>query len=217
MIIGLPSILFTFFDFFVDMLHHARASLKIKHRIPSDILQFFSPPSDCIHPWNTQPFPEAKEETDTPEPCSFRGPLHFLNNTHAESVKEYHDLFATHLSPDFVAAVPELIAYMKSNIVESVFVPKQWTGITGVEPLKLVFADTLPKILRPKARSVNPSMLTNAKKEFDRLCQYFYEPSTSPIASCLVIAPKATPPYIRLCGDYVQINKHISIPHYPML
>ena len=216
MIIGLPSILFTFFDFFVDMLHHARASLKIKHRIPSDILQFFSPPSDCIHPWNTQPFPEAKEETDTPEPCSFRGPLHFLNNTHAESVKEYHDLFATHLSPDFVAAVPELIAYMKSNIVESVFVPKQWTGITGVEPLKLVFADTLPKILRPKARSVNPSMLTNAKKEFDRLCQYFYEPSTSPIASCLVIAPKATPPYIRLCGDYVQINKHISIPHYPI-
>ena len=80
---------------------------------------------------------------------------------------------------------------MKSNIVESVFIPKQWTGITGVEPLKLVFADTLPKILRPKARSVNPFMLINAKKEFDRLCQYFYKPSTSPIASCLVIALKA--------------------------
>ena len=53
---------------------------------------------------------------------------------------------------------------MKSSIVESVFIPEQWTDITGVEPLKLVFADTLPKILRPIARSVNPSMLTNVKK-----------------------------------------------------
>ena len=52
---------------------------------------------------------------------------------------------------------------MKSDIVESVFVPKIWTG-------KLVFADTLPKILRPKARSVNPTILSNAKIEFDRLC-----------------------------------------------
>ena len=216
MIIGLPSILFSFFDFFVDMLHNARSSLKIKQRIPSDILQSLLPPTGCVHPWTTEPFPEAPEETSTPEPCSFRGPLHFLNNTHAESVKEYYDLFSTHISPDFIAAVPEIIAYMKSDIAVSVFVPTKWTGITGVEPLKLVFANTLPKIMRPKARSVNPSMLVNAKKEFDRLCQYFYEPSTSPIASCLVIAPKATSPFIRLCGDYVQINKHISIPHYPI-
>ena len=26
-----------------------------------------------VHPWNTQPFPEAEEKADAPEPCYFRG------------------------------------------------------------------------------------------------------------------------------------------------
>ena len=43
-----------------------------------------------------------------------------------------------------------------------------------------------------------------------------YVPSTSPIASCLVIAPKATSPFIRFCDDYVSINKYIATGHYPI-
>ena len=104
-----------------------------KNRTQSDILQSIFPPSDCIHPWNTQPFPKAEEKSDAPEPCYFRGPLHFLNNTHAESVKEYHDLFATHISSDFIATVPKLIAYMKSDLLKSIFVPKK----SGLVSLKL--------------------------------------------------------------------------------
>ena len=53
-------------------------------------------------------------------------------------------------------------------------------------------------------------------KEFQRLRQFYYIPSTSPIASCLVIAPKATAPFIRFCGDYVFLNKYIVIGHYPI-
>ena len=45
---------------------------------------------------------------------------------------------------------------------------------------------------------------------------YFYEVSTSPIACPLVIAPKATAPFIRLCGDYRPINPYISIPQEPI-
>ena len=45
---------------------------------------------------------------------------------------------------------------------------------------------------------------------------YFYEPSASPIACQLVIAPKATAPFIRLCGDYRPINPYISIPQEPI-
>ena len=45
---------------------------------------------------------------------------------------------------------------------------------------------------------------------------YFYEKSTSPIASPLVIAPKATTPYIRLCGDYRLINAYVIIPQEPI-
>jgi hypothetical protein len=44
-------------------------------------------------------------------------------------------------------------------------------------------------------------------------------PSTSPVASCLVVAPKATTPYIRLCGDYRLINQHVEMPqaYIPMV
>ena len=45
---------------------------------------------------------------------------------------------------------------------------------------------------------------------------YFYETSTSPIASPLVIAPKATAPFIRLCGDYRPVNPYVSVPQEPI-
>jgi hypothetical protein len=35
-----------------------------------------------------------------------------------------------------------------------------------------------------------------------RMRTYFYVPSNSPIASPLVVAPKAAAPFIRHCGDY---------------
>jgi len=63
---------------------------------------------------------------------------------------------------------------------------------------------------------VNPKLYAHAKNEFDRLMKYFYRESHSSIASCLVIAPKATAPFIRFCGDYVFINRYIVTGHYPI-
>ena len=70
--------------------------------------------------------------------------------------------------------------------------------------------------MKPRARPVNPKLYQHAKLEFERLCKYFYVPSSSPIASCLVIAPKATAPFIRFCGDYVALNRYIDTGHYPI-
>ena len=39
---------------------------------------------------------------------------------------------------------------------------------------------------------------------------YTYVPSDSPIASSLVVAPKAAEPFIRLCGDYRQNNMYVA-------
>ena len=58
--------------------------------------------------------------------------------------------------------------------------------------------------------------INNAKKEFDMLYKYFYVESESPIASPLVIAPKATQPFIRFCGDYRKVNKYIKISQQPV-
>ena len=105
MIIGLPSILFTFYDFFVDLLNHARLNLKIKQRNTPDTMRNINLYHDCRHPWTTPPYPEAIEDIQTPEPCSFTGPLAFLNSTHTESVLEYHSQFLKHIAPEFLAAV----------------------------------------------------------------------------------------------------------------
>ena len=65
-------------------------------------------------------------------------------------------------------------------------------------------------------RSVREALYKDAKSEFDRMRTYFYETSTSPIASPLVIAPKATAPFIRLCGDYRPVNPYVSVPQEPI-
>jgi hypothetical protein len=70
--------------------------------------------------------------------------------------------------------------------------------------------------MKPAQRHVNPKLMEDAKLEFDRLKQYMYVDSNSDICSPLVIAPKATKPFIRFCGDYVKVNQHIEIGHYPI-
>lgn len=48
--------------------------------------------------------------------------------------------------------------------------------------------------------------------EFDRMIGYMYIKSNSSTASRIIVADKATPPYIRICGDYRIINKYILLP-----
>ena len=49
----------------------------------------------------------------------------------------------------------------------------------------------LPEHLKARTRPIRESLYQDAKKEFDRMSTYFYEKSTSTIASSLVVAPKA--------------------------
>ena len=214
MIIGLPNII-------------AHFSVLHKHMIDSAVAKFSPPPVHAdisqinqaeqvaVLPWTVLPSElEAPEDMQTDLPCAFPEPLHYMEMTHEQALQEYFDLIPTQVSAEF----------RKSNSIEQllrtkgskVFVPQNWNGINGVVPLKLRWREGLPTSMKPRARPVNPKLYEHAKKEFDRLCQYFYVPSDSPIASCLVIAPKATKPFIRFCGDYVGINKYIMTGHFPI-
>lgn len=55
-----------------------------------------------------------------------------------------------------------------------------------------------------------------AEKEFNRLRGYLLFPSDSPVCSNIVVASKATPPYVRICVDYVRINEFIRKGDYPI-
>jgi len=98
-----------------------------------------------------------------------------------------------------------------------VFVPVKWDGIKKIPLLELKWKeDTLPARMKPAARPINKALWGPAEKEVKRFQTYLWTPSRSPIASPIVIAPKATSPFIRICGDYVQINKCIENGHYPI-
>eukprot|EP00981_Chlorochromonas_danica_P004080 scaffold783_cov324-Ochromonas_danica.AAC.1 len=241
MIIGLPAILSSFSKLFLLMMKAAiddavggedknkdlssiTTSSSLLHLLQSTSSTSTSstsvPSNDATahgltrSPWSNPLLEEAPENVETPLPVNFANALHFMEMSYDEAVKEFVDLIQTHVSQDFAKATP-IVELLKTKGLLA-FVPQNWKGINGLELLELTWLEGLPSSMKPKARPINPKLYANARKEFDRLSKYFYKPSSSPIASCLVIAPKATAPFLRFCGDYVQINKYISTGHFPI-
>jgi len=166
-------------------------------------------------PWLDNPWVMSIEEEETPDPCSFTGPLAYLSVTHEEALHNYMEILDKHISPETREDCPKMKEFLLSQQALDVFVPKTWTGIK-CPPLDFQINPDMPKHMKPHARPISERIYEPAKKEFDRMCTYFYVKSDSPIASPLVIAPKATPPYIRICGDYVGVNKWLYMPQHPM-
>ena len=206
-IIGLPDIIKSFCDAFISMIKSDKLEPSEMHILDGS--------DQLISPWAFEADDEAPEEVATDLPCSFSGPLHYLSMSREDAIQEYKEQLSTHVEKSF-ADTTTVLELLNSELAIDVFIPSVWNGIVGVPDLELDFKDTLPTSMRPRARPVNPRLYENAHKEFSRLCTYFYTPADSAIASPLVIAPKATKPFIRFCGDYVEVNKHITIPHYPI-
>ncbi len=232
MIIGITSILFDLYDLFLDMLKTARNKLlqHNKYKTPDELSYARTMYENIIpipnlnnisrdipnhidyqhcKPTWTLPLDEiAPEELDTPEPTNYPD-IRLFNLERDTVLKNYHDLLLTNINPDFIAAKPQVITFMKSQIALSVFCPEKWKGITDLVPLELEFLPTMPARLRTAVRTVRPALMDTAKKEFERLCEYMYVPSNSAITSPLVIAPKADGK-VRFCGDYGPINRWVK-------
>jgi hypothetical protein len=170
---------------------------------------------EIVRPWANEP-ESCPEDDDTPDPLAFgEDILRFMEMSVEDSKKEYFDDFVSHVSDKFKAAVPKVLDLLAKVESAERFAPSTWDGLK-VEPVRLETIGSLPYRLSPKARPVREKLFVHAKKEFERLSKYFYEDSKSPIASPLVIAPKATAPFIRFCGDYREVNKFIKIPQQPI-
>ena len=201
MIVGLPAIIFKLLTLFQSMLEDAVTNLCTIEEDPDRVVRF------------TGETEETPEEADTPMPCAFPEFLHFTSVTTEEAVAKYNSLLTEHVAQEF-AATTNVIQLLKSKGAR-VFLPQNWDGINGIEPLELTFREAIPK-MKPKARPVNPKLFDNAKAEFDRLQKYMYRPSNSDVASPIVLAAKATKPWIRFCGDYTKVNRYIVNGHYPI-
>jgi hypothetical protein len=173
-------------------------------------------PGDIISPFGQLPEDvECVEDAAYPIPCAFTDALHYLEMTPEEAAVEFRSLIDAHVSAEMRAAIPDFTRFLVEECID-VFVPTSWEGINGIEPIEFQWKENFPERLKPPTRPINPKLFQHAKKEFDRLMGYFYVKSDSPVASPLVIAPKATAPYIRFCGDHVRVNQEIISGHFPI-
>ena len=217
-IVGLPAIMTSFWKFFKKAIDHQidkQNMCSLNTTSDKDLMSDLDPeyPDNysLLEPWTVK-LEEAPEEDEVPLPAQFDFASSFLGKSRQEAIQEYEEMFATHV--DKQMAVNTDVIHLLRTKGRKVFIPDNWDGIQGIEPLQIQFSPDLPDRLKPKARPINPRLWECAEKEFKRLCGYFYEESRSPHASCLVLAPKATKPFIRFCGDYGIINKYIPTGHY---
>lgn len=216
-IIGLPSIFSELWDFFKCAIEARRPQGSKPTNTPQDTYDetdesLHLTEGEIVSPWELTSDVEAPEEAEVPLPTQFDFATTFLGKSREQAFQDYTDMFKEHIEPSFLEATNIRELLMGKGL--QVFVPTSWDGITGINPLHIDFKDSMPDRIKPKARPVNPRLWDVAAKEFKRLSGYFYEPSRSPWASCLVVAPKATPPFIRFCGDYVRINQFIPTGHF---
>ena len=171
-----------------------------------------------VQAWGTG-LVEAPEEKELPTPVQFEDAQAYLSGTRDEAVNKYLEALDKHVSLNMRERT-EILELLKTKGMD-VFVPDgKWSGLKGLEGLypqgylELNWKEDEIKDLRirVRARAVNPRLFDNVEKEFTRMRGYFYLPSSSHIASPLVIAPKSTHPFIRFCGDYVRINKLLNCP-----
>jgi hypothetical protein len=213
-IVGLPHILAAFGDLFRDMIDVAiteAEGIETNMGILEATADYKDIPPEPP-PWVYGKEPEAIEEIEVELPASFPWHLHYMEMPYEEALEEYFALFDSHVNQEFSLGT-DVIHLLRTKGTK-VFVPNNWEGINGVDPIELSWKSDLPDRMKPPARPVNPRLFAHAEKEHSRLRGYMYRDSTSPIASPLVIAPKATKPFIRFCGDYRQINLYIFVGHY---
>jgi hypothetical protein len=194
-------------------LGHVFADNRVEARYDILAALLSSPsPGDIIQPWSKPIDSLAPEELETPDPTSFPDDiLNYLTTTVDEARDIYIADLNTHVTPAMRSACPAIMELLQSDLAYDVFVPSTWKGI-DMPPYHL----SVKPHLKARPRPARDALFQDAKKEFDRMESYFYEKSTSPIACPLVIAPKATAPFIRFCGDYRDINPFIEISQEPI-
>jgi RNase H-like domain found in reverse transcriptase/Chromo (CHRromatin Organisation MOdifier) domain len=189
--------------------------METRHAILSTLIAAPTP-GTILPPWSMPLDDIAPEEYFTPDPTSFPDDiLTYLSTSPEEARATYITDLETHVTPAIREACPAIMDLLTSSLALDVFVPTTWTGI-NMPPYHLEIKPGLPDHIKPRSRPVREALFKDAKAEFDRMRTYFYVPSNSPIASPLVVAPKATAPFIRHCGDYRQINPYIHIPQEPI-
>jgi len=172
---------------------------------------------ESYYPWTENLETIAEEEEEIPIPCAYTYALYSMTESMDQQLIDYKALLATHITPEFAAAVPIMEFMLEEGVKVFTNMHMNWKGLQGIPLFELDWEKGTPLAMKPKCRPIKANILEVAEKEFNRLRGYLLFPSNSPVCSNKVVASKATYPFVRICGDYVQINRYIRHGHYPIL
>ena len=174
--------------------------------------------ADLLEPWQQVEL-MASEEQDSHLPVLFGQHLAFMEMSEADARQAYlRVLDAPPPMPgERVRFHPELLkserfdTYMRTVAIDT-FVPSNWEGINTAD-VHIDFDPAMPKSRKIPCRPIPHKRVEPVAKEIKRLMSYHLLPSSSSIVSALVVADKATDPFVRLCGDYRWVNNFVLLQH----
>ena len=170
----------------------------------------------------------APEDDMVPEPATTPddflpgGDIGSMQDDYQERRAKYLEDVFGQFDPDFLNAMsPDMRAFMLSDEAIDVFVPKGWEGLkdpdTGDVIIHTIEWLSTPKIKKHPVIRVRPDIAAPAEKEVRHLLNIlFWVMSTSAIASSMLVAPKATTPFIRIVTNYAWMKANMAVPKYPL-
>ena len=174
---------------------------------------------NLLHTFHTMPVNAFDErlKLEAPEeqgifdhkPDSFPGLIDVLDTTAEEKFRELKELQQTRVNQSLPKR-SELIEVLDK--FAGVFYQSNFNGVKHVEPIDLETRADMPLQHKPEFRYVSVRDEAAFNKEIIRMKTSMYTVSQSPIVHPIVVAPKATSPFIRICGDYRWINQYIIGP-----
>lgn len=222
LIVGLPDIRRHLVEVFIREVLKAeptgQSRLTPTLQLLSDLPALHLPTAEeLIAPWTT--LTEVAEEHDLEDsPTNFSEPLLLLMHDVETRKAEYLASIEEHVASEFLS-VPGARDFLVKVALQT-FVHSNWEGVKNADgttyEVRFEWSTTMPDELRCRPMYVSPKLIEVAKAEYERLCSYHLQRSTSPWASPLVIAPKATHPMVRLVGDYRRVNGYIMRPNTPI-
>ena len=132
----------------------------------------------------------------------------YLSTPRSIAIEAMKDGVENKLSEELKTFDPNWRDWMFSDETLEIFLPTSWTGIK-LPPIELEWSPDTPTSYRDYEVKIPHYLKEAYDKEMERLCRHFLRPSISRTVSALVVAKKATTPFIRLCGNYVYMNKFI--------
>ena len=178
---------------------------------------------DELIAWPSTRDPLSPEELETVMPDAFTDCLSFLVGTQEEAAAKYESDVLKFTDENWKQhkGKPNIIEYLNSPLVKQTFLPQSWEGFKNVQGAGANENDefelnwdeeNFPKVLDAKVRPVSQRIASVVDKELQRLDGYLWEPSTSPVCCGLTVAPKDTPPFVRIASDSRPINPFIKAP-----